>query len=101
MPVIGGNKFGFNIPLIPKLAKGGIIDRATLAMIGEQGKEAVVPLENNTGWIDELARKINGAGEKAPRSVVINQSFEKIETTQYALHKARVEMLNALKLSEV
>lgn len=100
VPVIGGGKFGFNIPMIPKLAKGGIVDRATLAMIGEQGREAVVPLENNTAWIDELARKINGAGGTAPRSVVINQKFEKIETTRYALHRAKVETLNALKLAE-
>ena len=28
-------------------------------MIGEAGKEAVVPLENNTGWIDKLADKLN------------------------------------------
>ena len=68
-------------------------------MIGEHGKEAVLPLENNTGWIDELARKINGAGPKPPQNVTINQKFEKIETTQYALHRAKVETLNALKLS--
>lgn len=43
---------------IPKLAKGGIIDSPTLAMVGERGKEAVMPLENNTGWITELAYKI-------------------------------------------
>lgn len=39
-------------------AKGGIIDRPTLALMGERGREAVVPLENNTGWITELASKI-------------------------------------------
>jgi hypothetical protein len=27
-------------------------------MIGERGKEAVVPLENNTGWIDKLVDKL-------------------------------------------
>ena len=27
-------------------------------MIGERGKEAVVPLENNTEWIDKLAERI-------------------------------------------
>jgi len=27
-------------------------------MIGEAGQEAVVPLENNTGWIDKIAAKI-------------------------------------------
>jgi len=47
-----------SVPQIPKLAKGGIVDRATLAMIGEQGKEAVVPLENNTAWMDKLVDKL-------------------------------------------
>lgn len=45
---------------VPKLAKGGIVDGATLAMIGEQGKEAVVPLENNTEWLDMLAERLGG-----------------------------------------
>ena len=44
---------------VPKMAKGGIVDSATLAVVGEQGKEAIVPLENNTEWIDKLADKIN------------------------------------------
>jgi hypothetical protein len=41
---IGGQ--GINIPLIPKLAEGGIVDKATLAMIGEgKSAEAVMPLD--------------------------------------------------------
>jgi phage-related protein len=43
---------------LPRLAKGGIVDSATIAMIGEAGKEAVLPLENNTQWMDKLAEKI-------------------------------------------
>ena len=43
---------------VPKLAKGGVIDSATLALVGEQGKEAVVPLENNTEWMDKLANRL-------------------------------------------
>ena len=43
---------------VPKLARGGIVDRPTYAMIGEAGKEAVMPLERNTGWIDQLASKL-------------------------------------------
>ena len=43
---------------LPRLAKGGIIDSATIAMVGEQGKEAVVPLENNTEWMDKLADRL-------------------------------------------
>lgn len=43
---------------VPKLATGGITNGATVAMIGERGKEAVLPLENNTGWMDSLADRI-------------------------------------------
>ena len=43
---------------VPKLARGGIIDKPTIAMVGEAGKEAVMPLERNTGWIDQLASKL-------------------------------------------
>lgn len=43
---------------VPKLARGGVIDKPTFAMVGEAGKEAVMPLERNTGWIDQLADKI-------------------------------------------
>lgn len=62
VPGIGGNKWGFNIsqltaPKIPMLAEGGIIDQPTLAMVGERGKEAVVPLEN-TAFADAIANAI-------------------------------------------
>lgn len=49
---------------IPRLAKGGIVGSPTTALIGEAGAEAVVPLENNTGWIDMVAEKISGDGEE-------------------------------------
>lgn len=43
---------------LPRLATGGIVDSPTTALIGEAGKEAVIPLENNTGWMDTLAERI-------------------------------------------
>lgn len=53
------------------MARGGIIDRATLFggnVIGEDGAEAVVPLEHHTQWLDKvadrLARKLYGGGEE-------------------------------------
>lgn len=52
---------GFNLPMIPKLARGGIISQPTLAMMGERGKkEAVVPLEN-TAFVDTLASAVANA----------------------------------------
>ena len=44
---------------IPAMAQGGVVDSATLAMIGENGKEAVVPLENNLEWLNKLAGMLN------------------------------------------
>jgi len=40
----GMGTIGFNIPTIPLLAEGGIVTKPTLAMIGEAGTEAVIPL---------------------------------------------------------
>ncbi len=63
----------FSVPKIPELAKGGIVDSATLAVVGERGKEAIMPLENNTEWIDTLAAKINGSnGNVEPTPIILN-----------------------------
>jgi hypothetical protein len=49
VPGLGGK--GFDVPDIPYLANGGIVTSATLAVIGERGPEAVIPLDkmNNMG----------------------------------------------------
>lgn len=54
-----------SVPKIPKLARGGIVNRpgqGVPAIIGEAGREAVLPLDNYTEWMDILADKINGSG---------------------------------------
>lgn len=65
----------------------GIIDSPTLAMVGEAGKEAVVPLENNTGGLDILAEKLgsriagNGTGGSSIESITIqvgNETLAKV-----------------------
>ena len=59
VPGIGGKTFGINISQIPLLAKGGVISQPTQAIIGEAGREAVVPLENNMEWLDILADRLS------------------------------------------
>jgi len=49
---LGGMEFGINLPTIPMLAEGGIVTKPTLAMIGEAGAEAVVPLSKGMGGIN-------------------------------------------------
>ena len=54
VPGLGGKGFQFNVPEIPKipaLAEGGIVRSPTLAMIGERGPEAVIPLNGKQGGI--------------------------------------------------
>ncbi len=69
IPGLGGKSFGgFNIPevprvTLPRLANGGITTGATLAEIGEAGREAVLPLDRNTSWMEDLA---NAIAEKMP-----------------------------------
>lgn len=45
---------------LPRLARGGIVDSPTVAMIGEAGKEVVMPLEN-TGFLQTMGRVVGGA----------------------------------------
>jgi len=58
VPVIGGK--GFEVPEIPMLADGGIVTGPTLAMIGERGPEAVIPLSGRGGGMGNYTINING-----------------------------------------
>ena len=92
VPKYGGSTFGLNIPKIPTLASGGIVDNPTIAMVGEAGKEAIMPLENNTQWIDKLADKLSSKMGNSNVTYNISNKFEKMETTRLALHKSNLEL---------
>jgi hypothetical protein len=67
VPGIGGK--GFDVPNIPMLAEGGIVNKATLAVIGEAGPEAVVPLsragEFGMGGGGNVTIHVNGGDPQA------------------------------------
>ncbi len=80
-----------------RFATGGIVTRPTRALIGENGAEAVIPLENNTGWMQRLAELIGGqsivcqfgdiyvqGGESAGRDFVrqIDQALRQLQVEQ-------------------
>jgi hypothetical protein len=58
VPGLGGK--GFSVPNIPMLAEGGIVTGPTLAMIGEAGPEAVVPLSKMGGMGGGVTVNVNG-----------------------------------------
>ena len=70
------------IPNIPKLAKGGIVDTSTLAMIGEgNSSEAVIPLDKTlTRYMAEAMKQAGG------QSIVVN--FYPQEMTTAEMDKA-------------
>jgi hypothetical protein len=67
VPGLGGK--GFDVPNIPMLAAGGIVTSPTLAMIGEAGPEAVVPLsragEFGMGGGNNVTIHVNGGDPNA------------------------------------
>lgn len=76
---------------LPRLAKGGIVDKSMLANIGEAGKEAVIPLEKNKAGLKEIARllanempAINGTGGKGGDTVY---NFTQNNTSPKALSR--------------
>ena len=82
-----------SVPQIPKLALGGIVNRpgrGVPAIIGEAGAEAVLPLENNTEWMDVLADKIGGGTVTIP----IMLDGKKIATYVVDIQKKKAFAMN-------
>lgn len=51
-----------SVPQIPLLAKGAVLDKgARLVQAGEDGAEAIVPLEKNTKWIERVAKSMRSS----------------------------------------
>ncbi|MBP3573219.1 MAG: phage tail tape measure protein [Prevotella sp.] len=94
---------GVSVPLfpyvnLPRLAKGGVVRRATNAIIGEDGAEAVVPLEHNTQWIDQLADKL--ADKIGSGGVVVNQTNNYSQAhSRYEIYKSQQATAAAVKLA--
>lgn len=78
-------KFSLNPPSVPKIsvswyAKGGVFDKPTLFSyggsiggLGENGAEAVVPLEKNTKWLDRLATMLNDKQGNRPIYLIVDK----------------------------
>ena len=83
---------------VPQMATGGIVRKPTLAVVGEEGPEAVVPLGGTGGPFDTIARSI-GKSNKLLQTVVVNTSGSgaggggSIQSAVQAVSKAVVPMV--------
>ena len=83
----------FDIPQIPELALGGIISSPRLIMAGEEGSEAIVPLEKNTGWIRQVAAELaeeHGSGETTEIVDMLKELSELISRIRVVLDSGEV-----------
>jgi hypothetical protein len=86
---------GFDIPQIPHLATGGIVSVPTVALIGEAGPEAVMPLSamgGAAGGMQQIVININGGVFPADASTIrqignllANSIVQNIRVKNYAL----------------
>lgn len=68
-----GKSISINPPDIPYLAKGGIVTRPTLAVVGEDGPEAVVPLTKRN-----MPAGVGVGGGAAPVIININGALDPV-----------------------
>jgi TP901 family phage tail tape measure protein len=66
---------------LPRLARGGVLKRGQLGLLEGSGAEAVVPLEKNTRWLDEIASRIYdkmsaGGNTPSPAQGVVNNFYQ-------------------------
>lgn len=89
---------------VPKLsvkwyAKGGILDRAalighvggTFLGAGEYGREAILPLDHNNQWIDELAAKVAAVVKTDTGPSISNRLIiDKMDSIQKTLYNLKI-----------
>ena len=95
---------------LPRLARGGIADRPVIA--GEDGKEAIIPLEKNKAGLRELARLIAGemglsvagvSGETSAATGAVTYNFTQTNNSPKALsrwdiYRQTKNLINAAKV---
>ena len=92
-------KFNLSPPSVPKFgvswyAQGGIFDEASVIGVGENGREAVMPLDRNTGWIDQLASKLNQNGD-------INNTPDSNANMIDAMYQMSKQIVNAIERKDL
>ena len=82
---------------LPRLAKGGVVRQATNAIIGEDGAEAVVPLERNTEWIKKVAAEL---ASNQPQAVNVNQTnYFSQAHSRFEMYQAKQQTAAAVRLA--
>lgn len=87
---------------LPRLARGAVVNKPMLAEIGEDGAEAVVPLENNTEWLDKVANRLNNrlVTQTPANDTVILEKLDRIGDKLDALRNLKVVLNSGALVGE-
>lgn len=89
------------VPQIPTLATGGVLKKGKVGFLEGNGDEAVVPLQKNTGWLDEVARRIydrmDSSGGLAGRTKATNVVNNFYQTNNSPKPLSRLEIYRQSK----
>ena len=93
--------FSLSPPSVPKMgvswyAQGGVFDKASIIGVGENGREAVMPLDKNTGWISQLASKLNQNDSNNVNNLT-DTNFELID----AMYQMSKQIVNAIERKDL
>jgi phage-related protein len=79
---------------VPTLATGGVLERGQVGLLEGDGAEAVVPLEQNTGWINKVASQMAEAtAVRGSDSEVLNKILDVLETLNAQMYNYVVNAL--------
>lgn len=88
----------FNVPQIPELYRGGVLEKGQVGLLEGNGAEAVVPLEKNTGWIRKIASEImsympmNLSSSKINSNIPDNTYNDMVDAFKDALRQMKIEL---------
>ena len=54
---------------LPRLARGGVLEKGQVGLLEGTGAEAVVPLEHNKAWLSKVAEDLNVLQMRNPQSI--------------------------------
>ena len=93
VPEMGGTGL-LNIPKIPRLYEGGVLERGQVGLLEGNGAEAVVPLENNQKWISAVANDMKGAMGGSNTEALLQELIDLQMRTIRLLAQGQVIVLN-------
>ena len=106
----GVNISGIGRVSLPRLAKGAIVDRATIAEVGEAGREAIIPLDRNKQGLREIASLLQkemgggmytGVPVQTGKTVNMTQNITSPKAlSRYDIYRQTKNMLLAVQLQE-